>query len=51
MATKVPTATKVPIKSKSRITLKAQIAQNITLAVWLVFLKLQLSGWFTSKSR
>ena len=35
MATKVPIATKVPMATKSTITLKVQIAQNLTLAVWL----------------
>ena len=35
MATKVPTATKVPMATKSTFILNAQIAQNLTLAVWL----------------
>ena len=35
MATKVSTATKVPMATRSTFTLTAQIAQNLTLAVWL----------------
>ena len=35
MATKVPMATKVSMATKVPIKLKEQIAQNVTLAVWL----------------